>query len=76
MDEKEEDKTEESLRKHIIFYEKLNQKILDMQEEIKISSDKKTLKHLKERIDALELDKERIRKLFPQTSDETWNHSN
>jgi hypothetical protein len=76
MDEKEEDKSEESLRKHVLFYEKLNQKIFDIQEEIKITSDEKTLKHLNERIDALELDKKRIRKLFPQKSDETWNHPN
>ncbi len=72
MDEKEEDKSEESLQKHLIFYQKLNKKIADIQNEITISSDAKILKHLNERIEAMELDKIRIRKLFPEVKDETW----
>ena len=72
MDEKEEDKSEESLQRHLIFYQKLNKKITDIQNEITISSDAKILKHLNERIEAMELDKTRIRKLFPEIKDETW----
>ncbi len=72
MDEKEEDKSEESLQRHLIFYQKLNKKIADIQNEITISSDAKILKHLNERIEAMELDKTRIRKLFPEVKDETW----
>ncbi len=72
MDEKEEDKSEESLQRHLIFYQKLNKKITDIQNEITISSDAKILKHLNERIEAMELDKTRIRKLFPEVKDETW----
>ncbi len=72
MDEKEEDKSEESLQRHLIFYQKLNKKIADIQNEITISSDEKILKHLNERIEAMELDKTRIRKLFPEVKNETW----
>ena len=76
MDEKEEDRSEESLRRHLLFYEKLNQKISDIQKEIKITTDEKILKHLKERLEALDLDKARIRNLFPKIDDDTWTESN
>ena len=72
MDEKEEDKSEESFQRHLIFYQKLNKKIKDIQNEIQSSTDAKILKHLNERIDAIELDKTRIRKLFPDVNNETW----
>jgi hypothetical protein len=72
VDEKEEDKSEESFQRHLIFYQKLNKKIKDIQNEIQISNDAKILKHLNERIDAIELDKTRIRKLFPDVNNETW----
>ncbi len=72
MDEKEEDKSEESLQRHLIFYQKLNKKITDIQNEITISSNEKILKHLNERIEAMELDKTRIRKLLPEVKNETW----
>ena len=75
MDEKEEDKSEESLRRHLLFYEKLTQKILDIQKEIEISEGEKVLQHLNERIKALELDRIRIRKLFPQINNEKWDTS-
>ena len=72
MDEKEEDKSEESFQKHLIFYQKLNKKIKDIQNEIQSSTDAKILKHLNDRIDAIKLDKTRIRKLFPDVNNETW----
>jgi hypothetical protein len=72
MDEKEEDKSEESLLKHKIFYKKLNKKISDIQNEIQISGDEKILKHLNERIEAIELDQARIRKIFPAVDEKTW----
>ncbi len=72
MDEKEEDKSEESFQRHLIFYQKLNMKIKDIQNEIQSSTDAKILKHLNDRIDAIELDKTRIRKLFPDVNNETW----
>ncbi len=76
MDEKEEDKSEESFQRHLIFYQKLNKKIKDIQNEIQISNDAKILKHLNERIDAIELDKTRIRKLFPDVNNEPWKDPN
>ena len=72
MDEKEEDKSEESFQRHLIFYQKLNKKIKDIQNEIQSSTDAKILKHLNDRIDAIKLDKTRIRKLFPDVNNETW----
>jgi hypothetical protein len=76
MDEKEEDKSEESLLKHKIFYKKLNKKISDIQNEIQISGDEKILKHLNERIEAIELDQARIRKMFPAVDEKTWKQFN
>ncbi len=76
MDEKEEDKSKESFQRHLIFYQKLNKKIKDIQNEIQISNDAKILKHLNERIGAIELDKTRIRKLFPDVNNETWKDPN
>ena len=73
MDEKEEDKSEESLQKHLVFYQKLNDTILGIESEMKNTSDEKLLKHLKERIEAIDLDKTRIRKLFPQTDETIWD---
>lgn len=72
MDEKEEDKSAESLSKHLIFYKKLEKTISDIQNEIQVSVDVKNLKHLNERINAIELDKTRIRKMFPEVNKETW----
>jgi len=73
VDEKEDDFSEESFQKHLEFYKKLNKKIKDIQKEIGDSSDEKIIKHLHERIDALELDKKRIKKMFKNTTDNTWN---
>jgi hypothetical protein len=76
MDEKEEDRSEESLRRHLIFYKKLNKTISEIQTEIQTFTDEKVLKHLNDRIDAMELDKTRIRKMFPKVDIETWKGLN
>ena len=76
MDEKEEDKSEESFQKHLVFYKKLNKKISDIRDEIQVSGDVKILKHLNERIEAIEQDQTRIRKMFPETANETWKNLN
>ena len=73
MDEKEEDKSEESYQRHLVFYQKLNDTILGIKSEMKNTSDEKLLKHLRERIEAVDLDKTRIRKLFPQIDKNVWN---
>ncbi len=76
MDEKEEDRSEESLRRHLIFYKKLNNTISEIQTEIQTLTDEKVLKHLNDRIEAMELDKTRIRKMFPKVDIETWEDLN
>jgi len=76
MDEKEEDRSEESLRRHLIFYKKLNKTISEIQTEIQTFTDEKVLKHLNDRIEAMELDKTRIRKMFPKVDIETWKGLN
>jgi len=76
MDEKEEDRSEESLRRHLIFYKKLNKKISEIQTEIQTFPDEKFLQHLNDRIEAMELDKTRIRKMFPKVDVETWDDLN
>ena len=73
MDEKKEDKSEKSFQEHLIFYGKLNNTISDIQKEIQISTDPKILKHLNERIEAIEIDKTRIRKLFAEVDKKTWD---
>jgi len=72
VDEKEEDRSEDSFHKHLVFYKKLDEKISEIQNEIQISGDAKILTHLNERIKAIELDQDRIRKMFPKVDDETW----
>jgi len=72
VDEKEEDQSEESLRNHLVFYKKLNKTISDIQNEIKVSTESKILRHLDERIDAIKLDQSRIRKMFPKVDEKTW----
>ena len=73
MDEKEEDHSEESFRKHLIFYKKLSKTISNIQNEIQVSNEPKIIKHLSERIDAIKLDQSRIKKLFPDVDDKIWN---
>ena len=74
MDEKEGDKSKEYLQNHLIFYKKLNKTILELEKEIEANSDSKIIEHLTERIKAINLDKERIRKLFPQVKPEVWEN--
>jgi hypothetical protein len=51
----------------------LNGTISEIEKEMTDMSDEKLLKHLKERIEAIELDKTRIRKLFPSVDAKTWD---
>lgn len=73
MDEKDEDRSEESFQKHLVFYNKLNKTLLEIEKELASTSDEKIHDHLKERIKAIRLDKERIKKLFPKVSSEVWD---
>ncbi len=73
MDEKKEDKSDKSFHDHLIFYKKLNKKIKDIQDEKNFSNDNKVIQHLTKRIEALELDKTRIKKLFQNEDAEIWD---
>ncbi len=75
MDIKDSDRTEESRKKHITYYKSLTKIISDIREEKEQATDPTIKNHLDERIDAVEKDKERIRKMFPGTTKEQWNGS-
>ncbi len=65
MDEKIEDKSEESRKKHIKYYKSLSKTIKNIEKEIESEKEEKIINHLKERVDAMNLDKKRITKMFP-----------
>jgi hypothetical protein len=73
MDAKEEDRSEESKKNHIIYYRSLTKVISDIQEEKNQVTDPTIKNHLDERIDAVEKDRKRIREMFPDISEEEWN---
>jgi len=73
MDVKEEDKSEESKKNHIRYYKSLTKVISDIQEEKNQESDSTINRHLEARIDAMEKDRDRIRKMFPEIAEEKWN---
>lgn len=65
MSEKPEDKSDESKKSHIAYYNSLNKVIQEIQKEIQDESEPKTIEHLKSRIESMELDKKRIKEMFP-----------
>jgi len=73
MDVKEEDKSEESKKNHITYYKSLTKVISDIQEEKERAIDPTIKNHLDERVDAVERDRKRIRKMFPDITEEEWN---
>ena len=73
MDEKIEDKSEESKQNHIIYYKSLTKIITNMEQEIDNEGEPAVKEHLKSRIDAIEKDRKRIRDLFPNISREEWD---
>ena len=73
MDVKEEDRSEESKKNHIVYYKSLTKVISDIQEEKNLATDPTIKNHLNERIDAIEKDRMRIREMFPDISKEEWN---
>ena len=73
MDEKKEDKSEESRQNHIIYYKSLTKIITNMEQEIDNEGEPAVKEHLKSRIDAIEKDRKRIRDLFPNMSREEWD---
>ena len=73
MDEKKEDKSEESKRNHITYYRSLTKIIKDMKNEIEQEGEPAIKEHLSSRIDAMEKDRKRIRDLFPNMKLEEWD---
>ena len=73
MDEKKEDKSEESKQNHITYYKSLSKIIVNMNEEINEEGEPAIKEHLKSRIDAMEKDRKRIRDLFPDMKKEEWD---
>lgn len=77
MDVKEEDKSEESKKNHIIYYRSLINTILEIQKEMNLEKEDAIKDHLRKRIEAMEKDQMRIREMFPEISKEKWNeHTN
>ena len=75
MDIKKEDTTEESKKNHIAYYKSLSKIIIDIKNEKEQEAEPAIKSHLKNRIDAMEKDKKRIRDMFPE---EQWDdgHTN
>ena len=73
MDEKKEDKSEESMKKHMTYYRSLTKIITDMKYEINEEGEPAIKEHLTSRIDAMEKDRKRIRDLFPNIKIEEWD---
>ncbi len=73
MDVKDEDKSEESTKNHIVYYKSLTKVISDFQEEKNQVTDPTIKNHLDERIVAVEKDRKRIREMFPEITNEEWD---
>ena len=73
MDVKEEDTSEESKKNHISYYKSLTKVISDLQKEKEQEGEPAIKSHLENRIDAMEKDKERIRDMFPDITEEELN---
>ncbi len=70
MSEKTEDRSEESKIKHIAYYKSLTQVIKNIQKEKLEESDERIIRHLDSRIESMNLDKKRIREMFPEINED------
>ncbi len=73
MDIKKEDKSEESRKNHLTYYKSLTKVISDIQGEKDRAVDPTIKNHLDERISAIEIDRKRIREMFPDITEEEWD---
>jgi uncharacterized protein YicC (UPF0701 family) len=73
MDTKKEDKSEQSKKDHIVYYKSLNKIIMKLYEERIEESDSTIQRYLDERMNAVEQDRKRIKKMFPDVTEEEWN---
>ena len=70
MSEKPEDKSEESKKNHIVYYKSLTKVIENIQKEKLEETEPKNIIHLDSRIEAMNLDKKRIRDMFPEINED------
>jgi len=73
MDVKKEDNSEESKKNHLTYYKSLTKVISDIQEEKNRAVDPTIKNHLDERINAINIDRKRIREMFPDITEEEWD---
>ena len=73
MDTKEEDKSEESKKNHMVYYKSLVNTIANIKEEKQHEQEQEIQDHLDKRIEAMEKDKKRIREMFPDITQEEWD---
>ena len=73
MDVKDEDTSEESKKNHILYYKSLTKVISDIQKEKNQEEEPAIKSHLDNRIEAMEKDRERIKKMFPDIKEEEWD---
>ena len=73
MDEKIEDKSEDSKKNHLLYYRSLSKIITDIEIEMKQDGQPAIQEHLTKRIEAMEKDRKRIRDLFPDIKKEEWD---
>jgi hypothetical protein len=73
MDEKIEDKSEDSKKKHMTYYRSLSKLITDMKSEMNQEGQPAIKEHLTSRMEAIEKDRQRIRNLFPDVKKEEWD---
>ena len=66
MNEKPEDRSEESKKNHIVYYKSLTKTIENIQKEKLEETEPTIIKHLESRIESMNLDKKRIRDMFPE----------
>jgi Zn/Cd-binding protein ZinT len=69
MNEKAEDRSDESKRNHIAYYKSLNKTIENIQKEKLEETEPTIIKHLNGRIESMNLDKKRIRDMFPEINE-------
>lgn len=69
----ETDTSEESRKSHLAYYKSLNRTISEIMCEIDAEEDPTVKRHLEGRVEAMEQDLDRIRKMFPDVTQEEWD---
>ena len=69
MNEKANDRSDESEKNHIVYYKSLNKTIENIQKEKLEEIGPTIIKHLNSRIESTNLDKKRIKDMFPEINE-------